>query len=237
MQLQEEIDVARTTEAFSTSLKPVEEHSVTKPIVSMEKMDALYLIRDINHQMLTDSCLEGQFSDDSGTELVRLASLCLQYEPREQPNTKSLVVVLAPLQKETGVPSHSLMSIQHNATIVVSLSPLSDACPRKGLTVIHEVLENIGYKDDDRVENGLSFHMWTDQMQDSLSRKNKGGVVFRHKDFKLAIEFSRQLLSIISSLYFTQWEYKHNEQYLNSILLTTKTHAINLLFNIYFVTI
>ena len=52
--------------------------------------------------MLTDSCLEGQFSDDDGTELVRLASRCLQYEPRK-PNPKSLVAALSALQKETEV--------------------------------------------------------------------------------------------------------------------------------------
>lgn len=53
--------------------------------------------------MLTDSCLEGQFSNDEGTELVRLASRCLQYEPRERPNPKSLVAALIPLQKDTEV--------------------------------------------------------------------------------------------------------------------------------------
>lgn len=66
-------------------------------------MQALDLIRDRNLQMLTDSCLEGQFSNDDGTELVRLASRCLQYEPRERPNSKSLVAALTPLQKETEV--------------------------------------------------------------------------------------------------------------------------------------
>lgn len=64
---------------------------------------ALDLIRDRNLEMLTDSCLEGQFSNDEGTELVRLASRCLQYEPRERPNPKSLVSALVPLQKETEV--------------------------------------------------------------------------------------------------------------------------------------
>lgn len=53
--------------------------------------------------MLMDSCLEGHFSNDDGTELVRLASRCLQYEPRERPNAKSLVTALTPLQKETEV--------------------------------------------------------------------------------------------------------------------------------------
>lgn len=53
--------------------------------------------------MLMDSCLEGHFSNDDGTELVRLASRCLQYEPRERPNAKTLVTALTPLQKETEV--------------------------------------------------------------------------------------------------------------------------------------
>ena len=53
--------------------------------------------------MLTDSCLEGQFSNDEGTELVRLASRCLQYEPRERPNSKSLVSSLTPLQQDAEV--------------------------------------------------------------------------------------------------------------------------------------
>ncbi|MBA0801067.1 hypothetical protein Gohar_011458, partial [Gossypium harknessii] len=61
---------------------------------------ALDLIRDRNIQMLTDSCLEGQFSNDDGTELVRLASRCLQYEPRERPNPKSLVSAIIPLQRD-----------------------------------------------------------------------------------------------------------------------------------------
>lgn len=50
-----------------------------------------------------DSCLEGHFSNDDGTELVRLATRCLQYEARERPNAKSLVTSLASLQKETEV--------------------------------------------------------------------------------------------------------------------------------------
>ena len=53
--------------------------------------------------MLIDSCLEGQFSNDDGTELVLLASQCLQYEPRERPNPKSLVAALIPLQRDTEV--------------------------------------------------------------------------------------------------------------------------------------
>lgn len=64
---------------------------------------ALDLIRDRNLQMLTDSCLVGQFSDYERTELLRLASRCLQSEPQERPNTKLLVTALIPLQKDSQV--------------------------------------------------------------------------------------------------------------------------------------
>jgi BR-signaling kinase len=66
-------------------------------------VQALDLIRDRNFNMLTDSCLEGQFANEEGTELVRLASRCLHYEPRERPNVRSVVQALAPLQKDVEV--------------------------------------------------------------------------------------------------------------------------------------
>ncbi|OMP00457.1 hypothetical protein COLO4_12696 [Corchorus olitorius] len=86
------------------------------------------------------------------TELVRLASRCLQYEPRERPNPKSLVTALTPLQKETEVPSHVLMGIPNSATFT-PLSPIAEACSRGDLTAIHEILEKLGYKDDEGVAN------------------------------------------------------------------------------------
>ncbi|KAL2488599.1 Receptor protein kinase [Forsythia ovata] len=64
---------------------------------------ALDLIHGKNFMMLMDSCLEGHFSNDDGTELVRLATRCLQYEARERPNAKSLVTSLMSLQKEIEV--------------------------------------------------------------------------------------------------------------------------------------
>nr|GEW44002.1 probable serine/threonine-protein kinase At5g41260 [Tanacetum cinerariifolium] len=153
---------------------------------------ALDLIRDRNLQMLTDSCLEGQFSNDDGTELVRLASRCLQYEPRERPNSKSLVAALTVLQKETEVPSYVLMGIP--ATNAFSpRSALGEACLRMDLTAIHEILETVSYKDDEGGQE-LSFQMWTDQMQESLNSKKKGDVAFRHKDFKDAIECYSQFI-------------------------------------------
>ena len=53
--------------------------------------------------MLTDLCLEGQVFGLDRTELVRLASRCLQYEPRERPNPKSVVSALVSIQKDTEV--------------------------------------------------------------------------------------------------------------------------------------
>ncbi|KAJ0048077.1 hypothetical protein Pint_15200 [Pistacia integerrima] len=154
---------------------------------------ALDLIRDRNIQTLTDSCLDGQFSHDEGTELVRLASRCLQYEPRERPNPRSLVAALLPLQKDTEVPSHVLMGIQHG-TAALPLSPLGEACLRMDLTAIHEILEKLGYKDDEGAATELSFQMWTNQMQETLNSKKKGDVAFRHKDFRAAIECFSQFI-------------------------------------------
>ncbi|KAL5747451.1 hypothetical protein ACOSP7_024452 [Xanthoceras sorbifolium] len=156
---------------------------------------ALDLIRDRNIQTLTDSCLEGQFSNDDGTELVRLASRCLQYEPRERPNPKSLVSALVPLQKDTEVPSHVLMGIPHGG-VALPLSPIAEACLRMDLTAIHEILEKLGYKDDEGAATELSFQMWTNQMQETLNSKKKGDVAFRHKDFRAAIECYTQFIDV-----------------------------------------
>ncbi|PKU64460.1 probable serine/threonine-protein kinase BSK3 [Dendrobium catenatum] len=160
---------------------------------------ALDLIRDRNFHMLTDSCLEGQFSDEDGTEVVRLASRCLQYEQRERPNIKLLVLALTPLQKEIEVPSYVLMDMPHGGASSVeslSLSPLGEACLRMDLTAIHEILEKIGYKDDEGTANELSFQMWTNQMQETLTSKKKGDAAFRHKDLNTAIECYTQFIDV-----------------------------------------
>ncbi|MQL91947.1 hypothetical protein Taro_024566 [Colocasia esculenta] len=160
---------------------------------------ALDLIRDRNFLMLTDSCLEGQFSDEDRTELVRLASRCLEYEPRERPNPKSLVVALTPLQKEIEVPSYVLMDFPRDdapTLETLSLSPLGEACLRMDLEAIHGMFDMIGYKDDEGISNELSFQMWTDQMQEMLDSKKKGDSAFRHKDFVTAIECYTQFIDV-----------------------------------------
>ena len=69
----------------------------------INRLQALDLIRGKNMLLLMDSYLDGQFSNDDGVELVRLASRCLQFEPRERPNAKMLVTALTPLQRRTEV--------------------------------------------------------------------------------------------------------------------------------------
>lgn len=155
---------------------------------------ALDLIRDRNFQMLTDSCVEGQLSND-WIELVRLASQCLQYEPQERPNPKSLITTLTPLQKETEVPSHVLMGIPSSSSLS-HLSPLGEACSRMDLTAIHEIIEKIGYKDDEGTTNELSFQIWTHQVREILDSKKKGDTAFRQKIFTAAIKHYTQFIDI-----------------------------------------
>lgn len=38
----------------------------------------------------------------------------------------------------------------------VPLTPLGDACTRRDLTAIHQILEKAGYKDDEGVANDVS---------------------------------------------------------------------------------
>ncbi|TKY67400.1 serine/threonine-protein kinase [Spatholobus suberectus] len=158
---------------------------------------ALDLIHGKNFLLLMDSCLEGHFSNDDGTELVRLASRCLQYEPRERPNVKSLVTALTSLQKATSVPSYVLMGIPDRSLSskeTVSLTPFGDACSRRDLTAIHEILEKVGYKDDEDVANELSFQMWTNQIQETLNSKKQGDSAFHARDFSMAIDCYTQFI-------------------------------------------
>ncbi|CAA6656768.1 unnamed protein product [Spirodela intermedia] len=160
---------------------------------------ALDVIRGKNFLVLMDSCLEGHFSNEDGAELVRLASRCLQYEPRERPNARSLSIALALLQKETEVASSVLMGIplrgpSSDDAQSLALTPLGEACSRMDLTAIHEMLEKTGYKDDEGIANELSFQAWTGQMQETLNSKKLGDSAFRNRDFDAAIDWYTQFI-------------------------------------------
>lgn len=61
------------------------------------------MIRGKNIIVLMDSHLEGKFSTEDARVVVNLASQCLQYEPKERPNTKDLLSTLSPLQPKCDV--------------------------------------------------------------------------------------------------------------------------------------
>ncbi|KAK9920531.1 hypothetical protein M0R45_029086 [Rubus argutus] len=129
---------------------------------------ALDLIRGKNFLMLMDSALEGNFSNDDGTEL-----------------------------KETEVASYVLMGIPQetaSSTQPLSLTPFGEACLRMDLTAIHEILEKNGYKDDEGIANELSFQLWTNQMQETLDSKKSADSAFRAKDYTTAIDSYSQFI-------------------------------------------
>ncbi|XP_027148201.1 serine/threonine-protein kinase BSK1-like isoform X2 [Coffea eugenioides] len=160
---------------------------------------ALDMIRGKNILLLMDSHLEGNFSTEEATVVFYLASQCLQYEPRDRPNTKDLVSTLAPLQNKSDVPSHVMLGIpKHDETPATPqhpLSPMGDACSRMDLTAIHQILVATHYKDDEGT-NELSFQEWTQQMRDMLEARKRGDLAFRDKDFRSAIDCYSQFVDV-----------------------------------------
>ncbi|KAK3038852.1 hypothetical protein RJ639_028574 [Escallonia herrerae] len=160
---------------------------------------ALDMIRGKNILLLMDSHLEGNFSTEEATVVFDLASRCLQYEPRERPNTKDLVETLGPVQSKPDVPSYILLGIpKHEEAPPTPQHPLSamgDACARMDLTAIHQILVMTHYKDDEGT-NELSFQEWTQQMRDMLEARKRGDLAFRDRDFKNAIDCYSQFIDV-----------------------------------------
>ncbi|XP_048232989.1 serine/threonine-protein kinase BSK2 isoform X2 [Ricinus communis] len=160
---------------------------------------ALDLIRGKNLLLLMDSSLEGQYANEDATELVELASKCLQYEAKDRPDIRFLLSAVAPLQKLKEVASHVLMGISKTPVLLPTmLSPLGKACARMDLTAVHDILLKTGYKDEEGAENELSFQEWTQQVQDMLNTKKFGDIAFRDKDFKNAVDYYTKLVSMMS---------------------------------------
>lgn len=160
---------------------------------------ALDIIRGKNVLMLMDSSLEGQYASDDATNLVELASKCLQSEARDRPDPKFLLAAVAPLQKQKEVASYILMGLSKDTVTLPSiLSPIGKACARMDLTAVHDILLKTGYKDEEGAENELSFQEWTQQVQDILNTKKFGDIAFRDSDFKNAIEYYSKLVNLMS---------------------------------------
>ncbi|XP_054777161.1 serine/threonine-protein kinase BSK1 isoform X1 [Prosopis cineraria] len=162
-------------------------------------LQALDMIQGKANMLLMDSHLEGKFSKEEAAVVVNLASKCLQYEPRERPDTKELVTTLAPLQTKPDVPSYILLGIPKHeeapSTPQRPLSAMGEACSRMDLTAIHQILVATHYRDDEGT-NELSFQEWTQQMRDMLEARKRGDYAFRDKDFKTAIENYSQFIDV-----------------------------------------
>ncbi|WRX12062.1 Protein kinase domain - like 10 [Theobroma cacao] len=160
---------------------------------------ALDLIRGKNLLLLMDSSLEGQYANEDASELVELASKCLQYEARDRPDIEFLLSAVVPLQKQKEVASHVLMGLSRTPSLLPTmLSALGKACARMDLTAVHDILLKTGYRDEEGAENELSFQEWTQQVQDMLNTKKFGDIAFRDKDFKNAIDYYSKLVSMMS---------------------------------------
>lgn len=85
------------------------------------------MIQGKNNMLLMDSHLEGKFSTEEATVVVNLASKCLQYEPRERPNTKDLVTTLAPLHTKPDVCIPSLIKNGTHYLLYLENKPLLPA--------------------------------------------------------------------------------------------------------------
>ena len=79
------------------------------------------MIKGNNLQVLMDSHLEGNYPTEEATTMVDLVSQCLQYEPRDRPNTKKLVSVLEPMQIKSEV-TIMLLSFQKMLHIIYHAS-------------------------------------------------------------------------------------------------------------------
>ncbi|GKB57213.1 probable serine/threonine-protein kinase BSK3 [Tanacetum coccineum] len=140
-------------------------------------------------------------------EIVEMEKLQLQlaFHPSRMyvdwPNAKTVVTSLSALQKQTEVSSLVLMEITQlppteDTTQTDSLSPFGEACARMDLTAIHEMLENVGYKDDEGATNELSFQVWTNELQDALNGRKRGDTAFRGKDFNAAVDSYTSFIEI-----------------------------------------
>ncbi|KAF9622252.1 hypothetical protein IFM89_030294 [Coptis chinensis] len=160
---------------------------------------ALDMIRGKNIPLLMDSHLEGKFSTEEASVVIDLASQCLQYEPRDRPNPKKLVLTLSPLQAKANVPSGVMMGISKQEEAPSNpqhpLSPMGEACQRMDLTAIHQILVATHYRDDEGT-NELSFQEWTQQMRDMLEARKRGDFAFRDKEFKTAIDCYSQFIDV-----------------------------------------
>ncbi|GLT66050.1 hypothetical protein SLA2020_384440 [Shorea laevis] len=161
---------------------------------------AMDLIKGKNLFLLMDSSLEGQYANEDASELVELASKCLQNEPRDRPDIKFLMSTVAPLQKQKEVASRVLMGLYRAPVLLpAKLSPFGEACAKKDLTAAHDILLKNGYREEEeRLANEISFEDWTQEFREMLEARKYGDIAFRDKDFQNAIDYYSKVVAMMS---------------------------------------
>ncbi|XP_010530338.1 PREDICTED: probable serine/threonine-protein kinase At4g35230 isoform X2 [Tarenaya hassleriana] len=156
---------------------------------------ALDTIQKQNILVLMDSHLEGNYPPEEAALVFDLACKCLQNEPRDRPDIKDIVSIIAALQHKLDIPSHVMLGIpQFEAPPTQHPhSPIYDACSRMDLTALHQILEATEYAGDEGTCE-LSFQQWAQQIKDVWDTRQRGDSAFRARDFKSAIEKYTQFI-------------------------------------------
>ncbi|VVB17081.1 unnamed protein product [Arabis nemorensis] len=156
---------------------------------------------------LMDPNLEGKFSAEEATVVLQMASRCLQYEDRESLNTKDLVATLEalqhkpqdeeasssglePLQTTSEIPS---VETKEEASSPSQLSPLGEACSKRDLNVIHEILVKTQYEDDKDFSE-CSLEEWLPEKSDVEADVQLGHEAFENKDFASASQYYEKVI-------------------------------------------
>ncbi|KAF8092774.1 hypothetical protein N665_0401s0021 [Sinapis alba] len=155
---------------------------------------AVDTIQKQNLPVFIDSHLEGNYPDEEAATVFELASKCLENNPKDRPEIKDVISVLATLQHKLDVPSYEMLGILklENPEKEPESSLLYDACHRMDLTALHQILEAADYNDDVTCE--LSFQQWSQQIKDVWNTRQQGDSAFRNKDFQSSIEKYTQFI-------------------------------------------
>ncbi|KAL0801190.1 hypothetical protein Bca101_056366 [Brassica carinata] len=129
---------------------------------------AVDTIQKQNLPVFIDSHLEGNYPDEEAATVFELASKCLEKNPKDRPEIKDIISVLATLQHRVDVPSYEMLGISklENPEKEPETSLLYNACHRMDLTALHQILEAADYNDDVACE--LSFQQWSQQIKDFI---------------------------------------------------------------------
>ncbi|XP_022560860.2 serine/threonine-protein kinase BSK11 isoform X2 [Brassica napus] len=155
---------------------------------------AVDTIQKQNLPVFIDSHLEGNYPDEEAATVFELASKCLENNPKDRPEIKDIISVLATLQHKVNIPSYEMLGISklENPEKEPESSQLYDASHRMDLTALHQILELADYNDDVTCE--LSFQQWSQQIKDVWNTRQQGDSAFRNKDFQSSIEKYTQFI-------------------------------------------